>query len=523
MDPIDMMITDMNCECLGLSRLCLMESAGKSLAEEVGKIAIYTFSKPVKITIFTGSGGNGGDGFVAARYLLNRGYDVDIYMLTNKENIHSDNAKTNFEIITNMEPRLSHLTVHNLDTIEDIENCDVAQTDSFSEFIIVDAILGTGIKGELKPKVKKAIEVINKSNGITISVDVPSGLDPLTGEISDIAVKPEYTVSFHRIKTGIHIAGEEKVGGIVTCDIGIPIEAEYFMGYGDLLRLKKRPSKSHKGNNGKLLIVGGSKDYSGAPAIAGLSAISSGADLIYIATPQSSALAIKSGNPDLIVRSLDGDCLTSKHAEEILEIAEDVDAVLLGPGAGLDGETAKLFNILATKIKKPLVIDADALKLVDLNLIKSKENVILTPHLTEFKLFFKDKIKELAINEDKLKLSLSGVEFSNIDENISMFQQISKAIKGTVIIKGEYDLVLKGNKFKINKTGNPGMTVGGTGDALSGLATSLLSQGLDVFDAASLAIYINGRAGDVAMNKQGYGFSATDLVGYIGAIMMNRW
>ena len=112
MDPIDMMITDINCECLGLSRLCLMESAGKSLAEEVGKIAVYTFSKPVKIAIFTGSGGNGGDGFVAARYLLNRGYDVDIYMLTDKDNIHSDNAKTNFEIITNMEPRLSHLTVH---------------------------------------------------------------------------------------------------------------------------------------------------------------------------------------------------------------------------------------------------------------------------------------------------------------------------------------------------------------------------------------------------------------------------
>ena len=94
MHPTDMMVTDYNCEYLGLSRLCLMESAGKSLAEEVGKIAVYTFSKPVKVVIFTGSGGNGGDGFVAARYLLNRGYDVDIYML--KENIRSGDAKTNF-------------------------------------------------------------------------------------------------------------------------------------------------------------------------------------------------------------------------------------------------------------------------------------------------------------------------------------------------------------------------------------------------------------------------------------------
>ena len=116
-----MTVTDLNCEYLGLSRLCLMESAGKSLAEEVGKIAVYTFSKPVKIIIFTGSGGNGGDGFVAARYLLNRGYDVDIYMLKDKNGIHSAEAKTNYEILENMKPRFSHLTVHNLNTIEDID------------------------------------------------------------------------------------------------------------------------------------------------------------------------------------------------------------------------------------------------------------------------------------------------------------------------------------------------------------------------------------------------------------------
>lgn len=115
-----MTVTDLNCEYLGLSRLCLMESAGKSLAEEVGKIAVYTFSKPVKIIIFTGSGGNGGDGFVAARYLLNRGYDVDIYMLKDKNGIHSLEAKTNYEILENMKPRFSRLTVHNLNTIDDI-------------------------------------------------------------------------------------------------------------------------------------------------------------------------------------------------------------------------------------------------------------------------------------------------------------------------------------------------------------------------------------------------------------------
>ncbi|WP_296873070.1 NAD(P)H-hydrate epimerase, partial [uncultured Methanobrevibacter sp.] len=277
MRPIDMMVTDYNCEYLGLSRLCLMESAGKSLAEEVGKIAVYTFSKPVKVVIFTGSGGNGGDGFVAARYLLNRGYDVDIYML--KDNIRSKESKINFEILENMKPRLSRLTIYNLKTLDDINNTEVAKSKD-GEFVIVDGLLGTGIKGELQTNVKRAIEIINQSNGIKISVDVPSGMDPLTGEVDDLAVVPDYTISFHKIKTGVRGAEEELVGGLVTADIGIPFEAEYFVNYGDFLRLKNRDEKSHKGNNGRLLIVGGSKDYSGAPAIAGMAAIGAGCDLV---------------------------------------------------------------------------------------------------------------------------------------------------------------------------------------------------------------------------------------------------
>ncbi len=519
--PLDMKITDINCECLGLSRLCLMESAGKSLAEEVGKIAVYTFSKPVKVAIFTGSGGNGGDGFVASRYLLNRGYEVDIYNLS--PTVKDNNAKINYEILLNMEPRLSHLNIYNIDNVEDIENSQIANGDDSSEFIIIDAILGTGIKGKLKPKVRRAVEVINDSQGLKVSVDVPSGLNPETGNVYDIAVKPDYTVSFHKIKEGVEIAGEELAGGSVICDIGIPIEAEYFTGYGDLLRLKNRSKYSHKGNNGKLLIVGGSKDYSGAPSIAGLSAISGGADLVYIATPKPAALPIKVASPDFIVRELEGDYLSLDHLDEIMGLVDTVDAVLIGPGAGRQAETSKLFNVLASKIKKPLIIDADALKEVDSNLIKNKENLILTPHLFEFKAFFDKIIKELDIDFSKVKISRDSGNYTKIDENIAVFQRIAREIKGTIIIKGEYDLIVNSKSFKINKTGNPGMTVGGTGDALAGLAASLFSQGLCAFDAAVVAVYINGRAGDVAYNKQGYGFSATDLVSYIGSLLVSRW
>ena len=505
-----MMVTDYNCEYLGLSRLCLMESAGKSLAEEVGKIAVYTFAKPVKVVIFTGSGGNGGDGFVAARYLLNRGYDVDIYML--KDNIRSPYSKTNLEILQNMKPRLSRLNIFNLKTLEDIDSCEIAQN-ADSEYVIVDGILGTGIKGNLQTNIKRAIEIINESKGIVISVDVPSGMDPLTGEVNDLAVVPDYTISFHKIKTGVRDADEELVGGLVTADIGIPFEAEYFVNYGDFLRLKNRDSSSHKGNNGRLLVVGGSKDYSGAPAIAGMAAIGAGADLVYVASPQNAADAIKSTSPDLIVKSLEGEKLSLKHLDEILELSENVDAILIGPGSGIDDETSKLFNVLVTKIKKPIVLDADSLKQIELSLIKNRDDIILTPHIFEFKSFFK-------VGDD-LKLDIDSYDFSKVDENITEFQKIARQINGTVVVKGKYDLILSGNKFKINKSGNAGMTVGGTGDALAGISASLLSQGLSSFDSASLATFINGLAGEEAFNVKGNGFSATDLVSYIGSVIKN--
>ncbi|MCQ2970202.1 MAG: bifunctional ADP-dependent NAD(P)H-hydrate dehydratase/NAD(P)H-hydrate epimerase [archaeon] len=508
MDPLDMMVTDYNCEYLGLSRLCLMESAGKSLAEEVGKIAVYTFAKPIKVVIFTGSGGNGGDGFVAARYLLNRGYDVDIYML--KDNIRSEDAKTNLEILKNMKPRLSRLNIFNLKTLDDINNCEVV-SDETSDFIIVDCLLGTGIDGNLQTNIKRAIEVINESNGLKISVDVPSGMNPLTGVVDDLAVIPDYTISFHKIKTGVRNADEEAVGGIITADIGIPFEAEYFVNYGDFLRLKNRDSDSHKGNNGRLLIVGGSANYSGAPAIAGMAAIGAGADLVHVAAPEKAAEAIKATSPDLIVNSLEGDELSLEHGEEIIRLSENVDAILIGPGAGISDSTSKLFNLLVAKIKKPIVLDADALKQVELSLIRNREDIILTPHIFEFKSFFKVK--------NDLKLDIDSYDFKKVDENITEIQFITNQIKGTVIVKGKYDLILSENNFKINKSGNSGMTVGGTGDALSGIVVSLSAQGLNAFDAASLAVFINGLAGDRAFDEKGNGFSATDLVSFVGNVI----
>jgi len=535
MDPIDMMAADINCEDLGLSRLCLMENAGKCLSDEIAKISTFTFSKPVKVAIFTGSGGNGGDGFVAARHLLNRGFEVEIFMLSSPNNIKSIDAQINFEILENMVPHISRLKIIKLNDSTDLDNIEIAKSKSFSEYIIVDGILGTGIKGKLRNKVKKAIEVINESNALKIAVDVPSGMDPLTGLVPDIAVNPEYTVTFHKVKTGVKkvsLDDESSVGGLVICDIGIPIEAEVFVGTGDLVRLNTRKSTSHKGNNGKILIVGGSYDYHGAPAIAGLSAMASGADLVYIACPESASLAIKQESPDLIVRGLSGEnknYLNLENLEEILKIIEDtdVDVVLLGPGSGQNEETGKLFNVLAKKIKKPLVMDADALKLVDPIIVKNKEDLIITPHLNEFKSFFNDYINNSDngsnTNDYNNKISFISdseeYDYNKLKEKIATFQNITSHINGTVVLKGKYDLIFNKKSFRINKTGNPGMTVGGTGDSLAGLATSLMSQGLNSYDAGALATYLNGEAGDLAKVRYGNGFSASQLSEFLGILM----
>ena len=513
-----MMTTDYNCEYLGLSRLCLMENAGKSLSDEVATLSTFKFSRPVKILIFTGSGGNGGDGFVAARHLLNRGFEVDVYCLNTPDEIKSDDALVNLQILMNMEPRISRLSV---DFIKDSSDLDKLVFDSNSEYIVLDCLLGTGIKGKLRTKVRKTVELINDINGLKVAVDAPSGLDPLTGEISDIAVDADYTVSFHKIKTGVKLAGEEKTGGVITCDIGIPLEAELFVEGGDLLRLKNRANDSHKGNNGKVLIVGGSKDYYGAPAISAKAAIATGVDLTYIYTPKNAAIPIKSFSEDFIVKEAKGDYLSLEDLENILVLASKVDAVLLGPGSSQDEGTAKLFNVLAMKIDKPLVLDADALKLVDLSIVSKKEDLIITPHLSEFKSFFKNISNEDMNNlENCVKLSDNeNLDFRKVNDKIDSIHKITKNIEGSVILKGKYDFIFNGNRLKINRAGNPGMTVGGTGDALAGICLSLLSQGLNSFDAAMLAPYLNGKAGDLAYEAQGYGFGAQDLTQYLGAVM----
>lgn len=499
MNPLDMMVTDLNAEYMGLPRLSLMENAGSCLAQHISSIAGTINPSPKRVIIFTGSGGNGGDGLVAGRHLLNYGYEVEIFLLNHPCNFRSSQSQSNYIILENMSVYAPGLKINYINDSKELDEFIIKDIDNS---VVVDSILGTGIEGKLREPSRSAIKLINRMPGIKIAVDIPSGLNPLNGKIEDLAVKANYTITFHKVKTGLDL-NSEYTGKIRICDIGIPEHAELFLGKGDLLRIKKRNPDAHKGANGRIMVLGGSKDYTGAPALAGLSALNTGADLVYVLCPESAALPLKSYSPDLIVRGLEGEVIHEGMVDDILEMAHKVDCVLMGCGASQDKQTGKTFNYILEKMDKPLVLDADALKLVKKDIVKNYEDLIVTPHSSEFNAFFREE-----------------VDFnSTLEEKIKALKNITPTIKGTVLLKGRVDVIMQQDHFRLNKTGSPGMTVGGTGDCLAGVVANLRAQGISIFDAGCLGAFINGRAGEIAEKKYGPNFTAAMMIPLLAEAM----
>ena len=485
MTPKDMMVVDANADAMGIPRTSLMENAGRCLANRI----IHN-RDPCKVAIYAGTGGNGGDGFVAARYLLNKGFEVEVFLLSDQVLIKSEETRLNWDVLEKISKGTSPLKI---EMIKDSSHLRENESE-----VIVDALLGTGVRGNLREPISSAVDIINQSKGFKIAVDVPTGVDPGSGMVTDKAVRADVTVTFHKVKVGLNIASVEYVGNIEVCDIGIPNEAELFTGPGDLLRLKNRDYTSHKGQNGKILIIGGSREYSGAPALAALSSLASGADIAVVACPQELSSIIRSYTPDLIVRGLSENFLNPKDTDEIVKLSENFDAIVIGCGIGREDETSLAVNDLVVQIEKPIVIDADALKMVGPGvLLRRNHETIITPHAGEF-----------------MEFSHQGVP-QDLESRIRVVRDVSKESGTTVLLKGKVDIIVLNDKLKLNNTGNPGMTVGGTGDCLAGLIGALLAQGHNGFEAAFLGAYINGRAGDLVEKDYGYNFKATDLLKFI--------
>lgn len=270
------------------------------------------------------------------------------------------------------------------------------------------------------------------------------------------------------------------------------------------MKLKKRLKTSHKGQNGKVLIIGGSEDYPGAPTLAAMAALAvlrSGADLVTVAAPSKVAWVINTLSPDIITKKLTGKFLKKRHAPLLLKLANDFDVVLLGNGIGLRKETKSFVNLFIRKRKHHLVLDADAIKLVNKKALKTMRNSVITPHSKELEYFLKNNY------------STSSKDLKTIRKKAREFLK-----HNVILLKGQKDTII-GKKLKYNKTGNAGMTVAGTGDVLAGLVAGLMAQGNDVFTSAYRAALINGSAGDKLKKKMKYSFTASDLISTIPKVM----
>lgn len=259
---------------------------------------------------------------------------------------------------------------------------------------------------------------------------------------------------------------------------------------------KKRRLDSHKGQNGVVLVIGGSENLVGAPALAAMSALASlrsGIDLCIVAAPEKVGWAINTYSPDLIVKKLPGKNFSKKHIKKILSLSKKSDAILIGPGMGKEKSTLALARGFVARNKRPIVIDADALRACVG--MKFTSPTIITPHANEF-------------------LDFSGKKISGkkLGEKIALAKQVAKKHNCVVLLKGRVDVISDGKKVFLNRTGNPGMTVGGTGDILAGICTGFLALGAKPLHAACAAAFINGKIGDSLLKKMGYGFIASDII-----------
>ncbi len=471
-------VLDRNSEYFGVPTLHLMENAGKGVAEFVRNTVKNTKKN---ILILCGTGNNGGDGFVAARYLTQY-YKVTVFLAGTA--IKTEIAQKNYQKLQTYEVKI-YTSPRDLDAL-------LVEND-----ILIDALLGTGLAGELKEPYATIVKKINATKKkMIVSVDVPTGLGTTQ------SITPEYTVTFHDIKEGMN---EKNSGNIQVVDIGIPQEAITYVGPGELSVYYPRPAKkSHKGDNGIVLIIGGGP-YIGAPALSGLAALRTGVDLVYIATPKRSWESVAAFSPNFIVKDLHDDMLTKNDIPSIEELLSKCTAVVLGPGLGTAKETEEAIIPLVRRIiaeKKPLVLDADAIKPVGENLLLIKNSTtVVTPHVGEFK-----KLTGITLSQD-------------VDTRINAVKEWAEKIGITIFLKGYIDVLSDGTNVKQNKVHNEAMTVGGTGDVLAGIIGALLSKGVKPFNAVRIAAFLNGEAGNEAFQKKSYGLVATDIVDEIPTVL----
>ncbi len=449
----------------------LMNNAGDALAKNIIDI---TKSRNDSILILCGNGNNGGDGFVCAAILYKMGYDIKICLVCKEpKTILAKNALENV-------PKEIICEYHN----ELVESSD----------IIVDCIFGTGFHRKLPEDIQNMFRFINSLDIVKIACDIPSGIDGFNGFASDNTLKCDYTICFGALKSGMTLFPAIKIcGEIIVSDIGIP-EYTYKKIRTSVYRINEntfkeivptRPYNSHKGDFGKLLIVGGSKKLPGAAGLATMSALRSGVGICTLASTEYVTQIVSSHflEPTFLpLNSTSSGEIDYKEADKILSFSGNYTAILIGCGLGNSDNTKKLVKEIVSKIKIPIILDADGINVMSdcISILKNTEaDIILTPHPAEM---------ARLLNISTAELLQKRLYYSN---------ELSQRCNSIIVSKSCDTIVTSpnGNSF-ISNYGNAGLSRGGSGDVLAGIISSFTSQKIDAINSALAGVFIHGFTGD---------------------------
>jgi NAD(P)H-hydrate epimerase len=488
--------------------MILMENAGRGAAEVISNTFPDLHKK--KIAIIAGKGNNGGDGFVIARYLLNQGTSVRVYLLTDPKGLRGD-AEINFNIFQRMKGEVVSVPSSKdyVKVKKDLEKFD----------ILVEGIFGTGLDAEVRGYYREVIDHLNTLQRPIVAIDIPSGLDANTGKPLGTAIRASLTITFGLPKVGHLIPpGLDYVGEVKVVDIGIPkklVEEENIPTY--LLEKKEikrwlsvpRNPNTHKGDYGHLLVIAGSVGKTGAAAMACQAALRMGAGLVTLAIPKSLNGIMEMKLTEVMTEPLPEtpkQTLSLRAFSTLVRLCENKKAVIIGPGLGTFKETQSLVLKLIKALDLPIILDADGLTALATQpkiLPIANRSLILTPHPGEMARLIRSQVKEVL--ENRIGLS----------RNFSQSQRVH------LVLKGHPTLIStpKGEVY-INPTGNPGMASGGTGDVLTGMIGGLVCQGFDILPSVQIAVYLHGMAGDEGAQEKGEkSLIATDIIEKIPTLL----
>ena len=491
-------------EEIGIPSLVLMENAGRQVVASME--ATFDNLASLQVAVICGKGNNGGDGFVVARTLTERGIDTAVFLVGVAGDVRGD-ARVNLGVLRALE----------IDVVEiaDAATWELHGSDVLAADLIVDAIFGTGLSGPATGLVETIIADLNACSKPVVAIDLPTGLSADSSEAAGPSVAATLTVTLGAPKAALVLPpAERQAGSLVIADIGIPQSLIDSLDGPWLELITKsrmaalvtpRVPESQKGDYGRIMLVAGSRGKTGAAHLAAAGALRSGAGLVTVATPASCQPILATLGVEYMTEALE-ETSDGQIAWEALDriLESDADVIAIGPGLGRSPSTMALVQAVVERAGVPLVIDADGLFAFvgesDRLMGRDDAEIIITPHPGEI-------------------ARLTGMTVEAVQANrVDVARTFATTHRIHVILKGHRTVVATPDgKAYINLTGNPGMASGGTGDVLTGVVAAWFGQLLDPADAAQLAVYLHGLAGDLAAADEGeVAMVAGDVVDRLG-------